>query len=72
MASILSSRSTQDLVYNILMFLLYLFIVTFILKYLWNNTLTKYITILRPINGKGVRSYLDVFLIALAISLFKI
>jgi hypothetical protein len=72
MASILSSRSTQDLVYNILMFLLYLFIVTFILKYLWNNTLTKYITILRPINGKGVRPYLDVFLIALAISLFKI
>jgi hypothetical protein len=71
MKGILGSKNPQDLAYNILVFLLYLFIVTFILKYLWNSTLTKYITVLRPIQGKGLSAYVDVFLLALAISLFR-
>jgi len=71
MQTILSSRSTTDLIYNIIVFLLYLFIITFILKYLWNTTLTKYITVLRPIQGSGIKSYIDVFLLAFAISIFK-
>jgi hypothetical protein len=71
MQMLLSSKNTSDLAYNILVFLLYLFIVTFVLKYLWNSTLVKYITVLRPIQGTGVRSYVDVFLLAFAISLFK-
>jgi len=71
MQGILSSRSATDLIYNIIVFLLYLFIITFILKYLWNSTLTKYITIFRPIQGTGVKSYVDVFLLAFAISIFK-
>lgn len=71
MQGILSSRSSGDLFYNIIVFLLYLFVITFILKYLWNSVLTKYITILRPVQGDGFKSYVDIFLIAFAIAMFK-
>jgi hypothetical protein len=72
MQSLLSSKNAGELAYNVLVFLLYLFVVTFILKYLWNSTLVKYITVLRPIQGTGARSYVDVFLLAFAISIFKL
>jgi hypothetical protein len=55
-----------------MVFLLYLFILTFILRYLWNSTLVKHFTILRPITGTGVKPLIDTFLLALAISMFKL
>lgn len=67
MRDILSSRNPQELVYNILIFLLYILILTFVLRYLWNSTLVKHITILRPVD-----SLLNTFLLAIGISLFKL
>jgi len=72
MKSIVGSRSPKDLAYNVMVFLLYLFILTFLLRYLWNATLVKHFTILRPITGTGVKPLLDTFLLALAISMFKL
>ena len=67
MKDILSSRNPQELFYNILIFLLYIIILTFVLRYLWNSTLVKHITILRPVD-----SLLNTFLLAIGISLFKL
>jgi hypothetical protein len=40
---------------------------TVIMKFLWNDTLVKHITVLRPVD-----SLLQTFLLALGIALFKL
>jgi hypothetical protein len=67
MRDILASKTPQELVYNLLIFLLYILILTFVLRYLWNSTLVKHITILRPVD-----SLLNTFLLAIGITLFKL
>jgi hypothetical protein len=66
MLNVLQSTSTKDLASNILIFLLYLLILTFVLRYLWNTILVKYISIFRPIG-----TLLDTLLLSLAITMFK-
>jgi hypothetical protein len=66
MMGILGSRNTKDLISNILVFLLYILVLTFILRYLWNGTLVKHISILRPVN-----TLLETFLLAIGLALFK-
>jgi hypothetical protein len=67
MRDILSSKTPQDFIYNLLIFLLYILVLTFVLKYLWNSTLVKHITILRPVD-----SLLNTFLLAVGISMFRL
>ncbi len=67
MKDILSSKSAQDLVYQLLIFLLYVLILTFIMRFIWNSTLVKHITILRPVD-----SLLNTFLLAVGIAIFKL
>lgn len=67
MKSILGSGSTQELLSSILVFALYVLILTFILRYLWNTTLVKHITILRPLT-----TLLDTFLLAIALAMFRL
>ncbi len=67
MRDILASKTPQEFIYNVLIFLLYILILTFVLRYLWNSTLVKHITILRPVD-----SLLNTFLLAIGISLFKL
>jgi hypothetical protein len=67
MKEILASKSPQELIYNLLVFFLYILILTFVLRYLWNGTLVKHITILRPVDN-----LLNTFLLAIGISLFKL
>ena len=67
MRDILSSKTSQEFITNILIFLLYIIVLTFVLRYLWNATLVKHITILRPVD-----SLLNTFLLAVGISLFKL
>lgn len=66
MMSILGSRNAKELISNILVFLLYILILTFLLRYLWNSTLVKHISILRPVN-----TLLETFLLAIGIALFR-
>lgn len=66
MYNVLKSRNRQDAIYNIFIFILYLILMTFILRFLWNGTLVKYITIFKPVD-----SLLHTFMLALAISIFK-
>ena len=67
MLNVLSSRNTQELLYNLTIFVLYVVLLTFILRFLWNGTLVKHITILRPVD-----TLLNTFLLALGISLFRL
>ena len=67
MLSVLASRNTQDLLYNLTIFVLYVVILTFLLRFIWNDTLVKHISILRPVD-----TLLNTFLLALGISLFRL
>lgn len=66
MMGILGSRNTKELISNILVFLLYILILTFLLRYLWNGALVKHISVLRPVN-----TLLETFLLAIGIALFR-
>jgi uncharacterized membrane protein SirB2 len=67
MYGVLSARNTQDLLYQMTIFLLFTVIMTFVLRFLWNSILVKHINILRPVS-----SLVDTFLLSLGIALFKL
>jgi hypothetical protein len=67
MKSILESRTQQEALYNALVFTAFVIILTFIMRFLWNGTLVKYITILKPVD-----SLLQTFLLSLGIALFRL
>ena len=67
MLNVISSRNTQELLYNLTIFVLYTIILTFLLRFLWNAVLVKHISILRPVD-----TLLNTFLLALGISLFRL
>jgi hypothetical protein len=48
-------------------FVLFVIIMTFFMQFLWNRTLVKHITILKPVD-----SLLQTFLLALGIALFRL
>jgi hypothetical protein len=67
MKTILESRTQQEALYNALVFTAFVILLTFIMRFLWNGTLVKHITILRPVD-----SLLQTFLLSLGIALFKL
>jgi hypothetical protein len=67
MLNILQSRNQREAIYNVLVFTLFVVIMTVIMRFLWNDTLVKHITVLRPVD-----SLLQTFLLALGIALFKL
>ena len=67
MKNILESRTRQEALYNLLVFVAFVILLTFIMKFLWNGTLVKHITILKPVD-----SLLQTFLLSLGIALFRL
>jgi hypothetical protein len=67
MKTILESRTQQEALYNALVFTAFVILLTFIMRFLWNGTLVKHITILRPVD-----SLLQTFLLSLGIALFRL
>jgi hypothetical protein len=67
MKSLLYSRNTQEFVYNLIVFFIWVVLLTLFMRFLWNKTLTKYITILKP-----VETLTQTFLLALGIALFRL
>lgn len=67
MKDILTSRNRKELIYNALVFAIFLVIMMFFMRFLWNGTLVKYISVLKPVD-----SLWHTFLLALGISLFKL
>ena len=67
MKTILESRTQQEALYNALVFTAFVILLTFIMRFLWNGTLVKHISILRPVD-----SLLQPFLLSLGIALFRL
>jgi hypothetical protein len=67
MKDILMSRNRKEAIYNLLVFVIFVFVLTFFMRFLWNKTLVKYISVLKPVD-----SLWHTFLLALGISLFKL
>jgi hypothetical protein len=67
MIGILSSRNTGELLTQTTIFILYVIILTFVLRYLWNNVLVDHITILRKVDTLP-----NTFMLALGIALFRL
>jgi len=66
MLNILQSRSQKELIYNAVSFLIYILILTLVLRFLWNKSLVKHISIL-----KSVDTLPQTLLLAIAIAVFK-
>ena len=67
MLGILSSRSAGELLTQLIIFFLYVVILTFVLRFLWNTVLVDHITILRKVD-----TLLNTFLLALGIAMFRL
>lgn len=60
------SQNKSDLLIEFLMFLLNILIATFVLRFAWNRSLVKHITIFKPIE-----TILDAFILALSLSIVR-
>lgn len=67
MIGILNSKSTGELLTQMIIFILYVIILTFVLRFLWNGVLVDHISILRRVD-----TLLNTFLLALGIALFRL
>jgi hypothetical protein len=67
MLGIISSQSAGELMYQLTIFLLFVIIMTFVLRFLWNSTLIKHISILRRVD-----TLQETFLLAIGIALFRL
>jgi hypothetical protein len=61
-ANLIKSENKQDAIQQLLIFVLSILISTFILRIVWNTSLVKHITVLKPIN-----SMLDAFILSISI-----
>lgn len=67
MIGILNSKNTGELLTQMIIFILYVIILTFVLRFLWNGVLVDHISILRRVD-----TLLNTFLLALGIALFRL
>lgn len=67
MLGILSSRDSGELITQMIIFILYTIILTFVLRFLWNGVLVDHISILRRVD-----TLLNTFLLALGIAMFRL
>lgn len=63
---IVKARDNREAVVEVLMFVLSILITTFVLRFTWNNSLSKHITVIKPI-----KSFLDALLLSISISVFR-
>ena len=66
MLNILQSRSQKELIYNLVIFAIYILVLTVVLRFLWNKSLVKHISIL-----KSVDTLPQTLMLAIAIAMFK-
>jgi hypothetical protein len=66
MYGIFRAKTRQELIREILFFIIYVILLMFILRDLWNNALVKYTTVLKPVD-----SLFQMFVLALAIGMFR-
>lgn len=61
-----NTKNSSDAITEILIFTLVILISTFILRFTWNNSLVKHITVLKPIN-----TFLDALLLSISLAVIR-
>jgi hypothetical protein len=67
MKGILYSRNRQEMIYNLIVFFIWVVLLTIFMRFLWNAVLVKHITVLRPVD-----TLVQTFLLSLGIALFRL
>ena len=65
-SGIVNARKAQDALTELLTFVLVILISTFVLRFLWNRSLVKHITVL-----KKLETFLDAFILSLALAVVR-
>jgi hypothetical protein len=60
------SQTKSDMLTELLLFILNILIATFVLRFAWNRSLVKHITVLKPIE-----TMLDAFILAISLSVAR-
>jgi len=63
---ITKARTKRQIIEEILIFVLTILVSTFILRFTWNNSLSKHISVLKPI-----RTFFDALLLSISIQVFR-
>jgi hypothetical protein len=63
---VVQTRRPVDALTEILVFVLVILVSTFVLRFTWNNSLAKHITVLKPIN-----TFLDAFLLSISLTVIR-
>lgn len=63
---VVQTRRPIDALTEILLFVLVILVSTFVLRFTWNNSLVKHITVLKPLN-----TFLDAFLLSISLAVIR-
>ena len=63
---LVNARKTQDAITELLTFVLVILISTFVLRFLWNQSLVKHVTVLKKLD-----TVLDAFMLSLALAVVR-
>ena len=66
LSTVVKSRSLQEMIEALVMFLLLVLLSTFLLRFFWNRALVKHISVLKPLN-----TLLDALMLSLAINILR-
>lgn len=66
MLNILQSRNQKEFLYNAVVLTIYVIILTLLLRFLWNQSLVKHISILKPVD-----TLWHTFLLSVAVAAFR-
>jgi predicted AAA+ superfamily ATPase len=63
---LVNARKTRDAISELLTFILVILISTFVLRFLWNRSLVKHVTVLKKLD-----TFLDAFMLSLALAVVR-
>jgi len=63
---LVNARKAQDAITELLTFILVILITTFVLRFLWNRSLVKHVTVLKKLD-----TFLDAFILSLALAVVR-
>lgn len=63
---ITKANTKRQVIEEILIFVLTVLVSTFVLRFTWNNSLSKHVSVLKPI-----RSFFDALLLSISIQVFR-
>ena len=63
---IVKAKTNDDAITEILMIVLSILVTTFVLRFTWNNSLTKHISVLKPLD-----TFLDALLLSISIQVVR-